>query len=570
MRGSKHWIVGTCALAVALAFAWAPKSVAEEAEEEECLCCYEPEAGAIAALARYEEPVEGNPSAGGDLGYVDFNVSGDEAIQEDFDRALGLLHHMMYQQARTVFEDIAERDPECAMAHWGVATTLFQPLWPGRPSAEDLQRGWEEINKARELVESEREARLIEATAAFFAEPETADFWTRIARWAEGMENAYEAHPDCVDTAALYGLSRVTVAQVVQNRGPLLDDAENVLRNIFEQHPAHPGAIHYSIHATDVDGREENALDMVEAYSEIAPYVPHALHMPSHIYVRLGDWPQVIGWNERSAEAALDYPVGDRISIHYIHALDYKLYGYLQQGNDERAAEVWDAAFTGQQHQEDFVTAFHKAIMPARLAVERREWEEAAALQPNEPEYVEWERYEWPQALTWFAKGMGFVKTDQLEEAREAEARVIELRDQARDAGEDQFATYIEVDRLILSGWLAWAEGDEDAAVTLVREAAELEPTVEKHPVTPGALLPPNEALGDLLMDLGRPEEALQAYEASNDMWPERHNTLLGAARAAEAAGDAQTAQAYYERLLANADESERAVIADAREFVEE
>ena len=567
MFGGKSTIVWMAALAVAPLFMWSLPALADE-DGEDCPCCYVPDAGDNPLLARYENPDDGDGTPGSELGYVSFEVTGDEAIREDFDRALGYLHHMMYIYARETFEDIAERDPDCAMAYWGIATSLFQPLWPGRPSEEDLQRGWDTINEARERVESDREEKLIEATAAFFREPETADFWTRIARWAEGMEDAYAAHPDCVDTAALYGLSRVTLAQVVQNRDPLLDDAENVLRDIFEQHPTHPGAIHYSIHATDVDGRAENALDMVEAYGQIAPDVPHALHMPSHIYVRLGNWPEVVAWNERSAKTALEYPAGDRISIHWIHALDYKLYAYLQQGEDEKARAVVDEAFsTEQRHQEDFVTAFHKAIMPARLAVEQRDGEAAAELQPNHPDYVEWERYEWPQAITWFAKGMGYVKTDRLEQAREAEAQIIALRDAAQAAGEVQFATYIEVDRLILSGWLAWAEGDTEEAVALVREAAELEPTVEKHPVTPGALLPPNEALGDLLMELDRPDEALEAYEASDAIWPERHNTLLGAARAAEAAGEEEIAREYYERLLANTGESERAVVGEARAF---
>ena len=569
MLNGNRCIKWIAVLALAPVIAWSPAALADD-EGEDCPCCYVPDAGDNPLLARYENPDSGDAARGSELGYVSFEVTGDEAVREDFDRALGFLHHMMYMQARSVFEDIAERDPDCAMAYWGIATSLFQPLWPGRPSQDDLKRGWEAINEARERVKSDREEKLIEATAAFFREPETADFWTRIARWAEGMEAAFEAHPDCVDTAALYGLSRVTLAQVVQNRDPLLDDAETVLREIYEQHPTHPGAIHYSIHATDVDGRADNALDMVEAYGEIAPDVPHALHMPSHIYVRLGNWPEVISWNEHSAETALRYPAGDRISIHWIHALDYKLYGYLQRGEDEQARDVVDKAFsTDQRHQEDFVTAFHKAIMPARMAVERRKWEDAAGLEPRRPDYLPWDNYEWPEAITWFARGMGGLHTDDLDLAREAEARIIALRDEARAAGEDQFATYIEVDRLILSGWLAWKDGDADEAVALVREAAELEPTVEKHPVTPGALLPPNEALGDLLMELDRPEEALEAYKASNAIWPERYNTLLGAAQAAEAAGDEQTAQAYYERLLANAEDSDRGVLREARASAE-
>lgn len=552
-------------LVVTAMLAWNTPAQAEDTPKD-CPCCYVPDAKGHPLLARYEKP-ENNPAEhGSEFGDVSFDVTGDEAVREDFDHALALLHHMMYVGSRNRFKDIAERDPDCAMAHWGIATSLFQPLWPGRPSREHLALGWETIQKARELAESDREKNLIEATTAFFREPETADYWTRIARWAEGMEAAREAHPDCVDTAALYGLSRVALAQVVRNRDPLLDEAETVLREIFEQYPTHPGAIHYSIHATDVDGRAENALDMVEAYGKIAPDVPHALHMPSHIYVRLGNWPEVIRWNDVSAEAALRHPAGDRISLHYIHAMDYKLYGYLQQGEDDNALAVVETTFTTEQrHQEDFVTAFHKAIMPARIAVELRNWEEAAALEPRQPEYLPWDNYAWPEAITWFARGMGALHTGDRAQAREAEVRITALRDQCRDAGEDAFATYIEVDRLILSGWIAHKNGQADEAVGLLRKAAELEPTVQKHPVTPGALLPPNEALGDLLLELGRPEDALATYKASDDTWPERFNTLLGATRAANASGDAQATQAFFERLLANAGKSERDVLDDVR-----
>ncbi len=569
MLDRSQWSRWIAVLAAVPLFAWMPDAVGGNDGIKDCPCCYVPDAGDNPLLARYEKP--DSDAAGRDrtFGYVNFGVAGDASVREAFNRALGLLHHMMYAQARNAFESIVERDPDCAMAYWGIATSLFQPLWPGRPSREDLQRGWATINQARERVVSDREAKLIEATGAFFREPETADFWTRIARWAEGMEAAYAAHPDCVDTAALYGLSRVTLAQVVRNRDPLLDDAEAVLRGIFEQHPTHPGAIHYSIHATDVDGRAEHALDMVKAYGKIAPDVPHALHMPSHIYVRLGKWPEVIDWNAQSAVAALRHPAGDRISLHYIHALDYKLYGYLQQGNDKSAQAVIDGAFAKEQrYQEDFVTAFHKAIMPARIALERRDWEAAANLAARQPAYLPWDNYAWPEAISWFARGMGALRTGDADLARTAEAQIIALRDQCREAGEDAFATYIEIDRLILSGWLAHADGDADTSVALLRKATALEPTVEKHPVSPGALLPPNEALGDLLMELDRPEEALIAYKASDDMWPERYNTLLGAAQAAAAAGDAPVAQAYYERLLANAGGSERSTLKAAKPSV--
>jgi tetratricopeptide (TPR) repeat protein len=335
------------------------------------------------------------------LGTVDFGVSCAEATRSAFDRGLGFMHHMMYEQARSAFEQIAATDPECAMAYWGIATTRFQPLWATRPSVEELERGWNEIQKAKELEPgSERERNLIAATEAFFREPEAGGWWPRIERWADGMETAYRANPDDSDTAALYALSRVALSPVAEERAPLHDEAETVLRDIYEQEPTHPGAIHYSIHATDVDGRGDRALDMVESYGEIAPQVPHALHMPTHIYVRLGDWPEVIDWNRRSADAALEYPVGDAVAFHFAHAADYMLYAHLQRGEDDRALAVLEETLAKEKYQGSFASAFHLAAMPARYAVERRQWDEAAAIEPRSPEYLPWDDALWAEGMS--------------------------------------------------------------------------------------------------------------------------------------------------------------------------
>jgi tetratricopeptide (TPR) repeat protein len=508
-------------------------------------------------------------TAGEDIGVVDFRVSCDEAVRADFNRALGLMHHMMYVQARSAFEAVTEADPDCAMAYWGIATTLFQPLWGTRPSEPDLERGRALIAKARALEPATgREVALVEATAGFFDDPQ-ARFWARIDGWVDGMAAAYRAHPDDLDIAALYALSRLTRAQVAEDRHSLHDEAETVLRAVWEREPRHPGAIHYSIHATDAEGRAENALDLVEAYARIAPEVPHALHMPSHIYVRLGEWPEVIEWNRRSAEAALGHPVNGAVSHHYVHAVDYLVYAHLQRGEDHEARAVLEEALGKHPHQASFVSAFHHAAMPARQAVERRDWAQAAALEPRSPDYLPWDASPWAEGLSWLARGLGGLHTGDREGAREAEQRLAALRDEAKAEGDDRIATYIEVDRRILAGWMARAEGEDDRAVELVRSAGQLEGTVEKHPVTPGALLPPYEALGDLLLDLGRPVEALEAYQTSDRIWPGRFNTLLGAARAAYETGDEAVAGGHYRALLDIAGDSSREALREARSFVD-
>jgi len=486
-----------------------------------------------------------------DLGVVRFAVSCDARVQPGFDRGVALLHHMMYEDARRAFEAVAEEDPGCAMAHWGIAATLFQPLWPTRPTPAELALGWEETQRARALGPgSDRERALLASAEAFFREPETAEWWTRIERWAAAMEEAYRGHPDDTETAAFYALSQLAIGQIAEDRLAHNERAAEILLAIHESEPTHPGAIHYTIHANDVDARADESLDIVRGYSGIAPSVPHALHMPTHIFVRLGEWPGVIEWNRRSADAALEVDAGDGISGHYPHATDYLLYAHLQRGDDEQARAVLAETLERERFQDIFTSAFHLAAMPARFAVERRAWAEAAAIEPRAPASLSWDRYTWPEAISWFARGVGAARSGDLAAARDAEARMTALRDRASDTGERDFATYIEVDRLVLSGWMAHAEGDAETAIERMRAATELEATVQKHPVSPGALLPPYEALGDLLLELERPAEALAAYESSLETWPGRYNTLLGAARAAAAVPAAAKARAYYAKLL--------------------
>ena len=469
------------------------------------------------------------------LGAVSFQPQCGDAAARTFDRGLALKHHMMYQEARGLFRAMSDEHPDCAMGHWGLSATYFQPLWPERPDAEALQAGREAIERAQDIgPQDPREEALIQAVAAFFDDADDPGYRDRIDRWSEGMATAHEAHPDDPDIGALYGLSRLALAMAAEGdqRDALHDEAEKVLRAVWTREPTHPGAIHYSIHATDVDGRAENALDMVQAYAEIAPSVPHALHMPSHIYVRLGEWDEVIEWNRRSANAAKNHDVNGATSFHYIHALDYLVYGHLQKGDIDKAQDVWQEARSTDRHQSGFASAYHAAAMPARLAVEARDWSTARDLSVKTPDYLPWENTFWPLGLSWYARGLGAIHTQDRELAEQAERRLAELRDAAHADGEDRFATYIEVDRKILEGWIRQDHGETEEAIALMESAAELESTVEKDPVTPGALYPPYEALGDLLMTLERPQEALDAYQAGDNIWPERRNTLVGIQRA--------------------------------------
>lgn len=484
------------------------------------------------------------------IGTVDFGVSCDPAVSDDFDYAVGLLHHMMYVEAREAFERITAEDTDCAMAYWGMAMTFFQPLWPTRPSPEDLARGQHLVKQAQELgARTERERALLAATSAFFDEP-GGGWWSRIKRWAEGMERAYRAHPNDLDTSAFYALSVLARGQTAEDRGAYNAQAAKILLEIYEQVPSHPGAIHYTIHANDIEGRAKESLDVVRSYGAIAPNVPHALHMPTHIFVRLGEWPEVIEWNRKSADAALARPAGEAVSHHYPHAADYLIYAYLQRGEDGKAKSVLEDAIEKEPYQKSFMSAFHLAAMPARYAVERRAWRDAASLEPRRPDSLPWDQYPWAEGLSWFARGLGSTEVGELDAAHRAERRLTALRDRANASGERDLARYIEIDRLVLAGRISHAENRSEDAIDQLRAAAELESKVEKHPVTPGALLPPSEALGDLLLELDRPEEALRAYEASLKIWPGRYNAILGAALAAEKVANKTAARRYYAKLV--------------------
>lgn len=494
---------------------------------------------------------------GSSIGKVDFKVSCDESVQEDFNYALGLMHNMMYVSSREAFEKIIETDPECAMGYWGVATTLFQPFWLTRPTDEDLQQGRNTINEAKKRVESKREELLINSTAEFFREPATAAYRTRIDRWAGAMETAYRDYPEDLDIAALYSLSRLSLAKFAGDQNHLYDEAEEILRKIYEQVSTHPGAVHYTIHATDVKGRAGNALDIVKTYGEIAPEVPHPLHMPTHIYVRLGNWPEVINWNLRSAAAALNYPAGEATSHHYLHAIDYLVYAYLQLGDDEKAEAAYREALTKDPHQGTFLSTFHLAAIPARLAVEQRDWERAVSLEPRTPEYLPWDAAHMAEGLTWFARGLGALHSGDIEAAQKAEQKLKGLRDSAIEQGEQSMAHSIEIDRLVLAGWIAHALGADEQAVDLMRSAAVLEKSQAQRGVTPGSLQPTYEALGDLLMVLNRPAKALEAYQASDELWPGRLNTLMGASLAAKMIGNDRMARTHFIQLLKNATSAE-------------
>jgi tetratricopeptide (TPR) repeat protein len=514
-----------------------------------------------------------DPHAGHALGKVDFPVSCSAAARTQFNHAMALLHHMTYPQAQLEFEQVAATDPHCALAHWGIAMTLFQPLWPTRPNAAALQRGWDEVGKAVALQAPTQRERLFIATAdAFFREPSSTDYWLRIRRWEAATRQLHAAFPDDPEATVFHALALLATAPSDRISRDNADEAAALLMRVYERNPDHPGAMHYLVHANDVPGRERESLDITHRYEAAAPRNPHALHMPTHIYTRLGDWPAVIHGNLQAADAALEQPAGDQgqyVWDEFAHAIEYMVYAYLQQGADEQALAQIQRLRTTANIEPTFKTAFHIASTQARYALERRQWNEAVQLMPREPATLDWNRFPWPEAITQFARGLGAVHLGRSAEASAAGERLTLLEASARKSGEELFARNIAVLHLGLDGWIAQSAGRSAAAVALLQQAAELEAATPKHAVTPGPTLPAFEQLGDLLREQRQPAAALAAYKRSMDYYPRRLNSLLGAARAARAADNVAEARDFYRAVLEVAGESKReAVMQEARSFI--
>lgn len=507
------------------------------------------------------------------LGVVDFPISCIYTSQTEFNHAMKLLHHMTYPQAREAFRKIVERDSGCAMAYWGIAMTLFQPVWPTRPSAADLHLGWEVIQKAKSLSPlTPREQSLVDAAEGFFREPQSDDYWKRIHAWAEGMAACYAAFPDDHEVAAFYALALVATVPPDQISSPNNDRAAEILLGILKENPRHPGAMHYLIHANDTPGRAHESLEILHEYESIAPYNPHALHMPTHIYTRLGDWQQVVRGNIKAADAALLFPAGDQgqfIWDEFPHAIEYLIYAYLQLGADDAAAAQLTRLQETEHLEPTFKTAFHLSSTKARYVLERKAWTEAAAIIPREPGTVNWDLFPWPEAIGWFSHGLGSVHVGNFADAKASENRLAALEDIAVKAKEELFARNIRVLHLELAAWLVYKEGMNDSSVAFMMRAARLETSTPKHAVTPGGTLPAYELLGDLLLEQGKPLEACDAYERSLELYPFRFNSLLGAARSARATDSLQTATKFYRQLInGSSSDSKRNGLQEARDFL--
>jgi tetratricopeptide (TPR) repeat protein len=520
------------------------------------------------------EPAEGELYHG-NLGTVDLPVSCNDSAAQQMETGLALMHHMMYNDAELAFIAAAEADPDCAMAWWGQAMSLIHPLWAEPPTDEEVARGRALVAQARATGEpTEREVAYIEAVGAYFdVEADLGNEMPRKEAWAEAWHGLHDSYPDDPEAALFYSLAHLSTGMFDKTFERQLE-AGAIAEAVLQQIPDHPGGHHYVIHAFDYPPLAERALPVARNYGKIAPEVPHALHMPTHIFTRLGLWDESIDWNSRSAEAAWHTSNPAVGLLHHLHALDYLAYAYLQEARDEAALEVLEAmqALEGEPLSH-VASAYPLAAIPARLSIERQRWEDAAALVARQPEEFDWDSYPQLEAMTHFARALGAARGGDPETAREALADLQPLYDTIMQTPAAAYwGSLVAFQLKAGEAWVLWAEGDSEAAIAAMREAAAMETATEKHPVTPGEIVPVAELLGDMLLETGNFEQALTAYEAALDRSQGRFNSLYGAGKAAEMAGDNDTAAYYYDQLVevaAKAD-TERPRLVHAKQFLAE
>lgn len=474
------------------------------------------------------------------LGIVSFKVSCDASVQDEFTRGVALLHSFWYTEAEKAFLDVAKRDPQCGMAWWGAAMTNYHQVWPSPYSPPELARGIEDARKAAAVgAKTPREKAYIDAIATFYRDADKTAIVPRARAYEERMLRLTTDYPDDDEAQIFYGLSLVShgLSLPADKTYAYQKKAAEILNRLLTTHPDHPGIAHYLIHSFDYPALAPLALNAAYAYAKIAPSSPHALHMPSHIFVRLGMWRETIDSNIASAKAS-------REPRDQLHAYDYLAYAYLQRGDDEQVKKlVDDIAALDHLDPDNFQGHYAIAAVPARFAIERHRWSDAVALEVKPG--LSWRRFEYSEALTVFARAIGNARKGDAEAARKDLETLKALRQQLVDDKNAYWASQVEVQTLAAEGLIARAAGHNDEALKLLTSAADLEDSMDKSPVTPGPIVPARELLGDLLLELDRPQQALDAYERSLKDSPNRLNGLSGAARAAQLVRDTDRARAY-------------------------
>jgi tetratricopeptide (TPR) repeat protein len=512
------------------------------------------------------------------LGHLAFQSTCTPAAHALLERGLTWLHSFEYREAVRTFSDAAAADPGCGIASRGVAMSYYHPLWDP-PTAADLEKGTAALEKARETgARSQREKDFIAALGAFYRDADRVDHKTRVLAYNKAMAELHRRYPADNEVAVFYALSLIAAGTLDSDPSFAREkEAGAILNGVLRQEPDHPGVAHYLIHSFDYPPLAQLALAAARRYADIAPDSAHAQHMPSHIFTRLGLWDESIASNTKSAAAAAAYAKAQGMAGAWdqqLHAMDYLAYAFLQTGRNSEAQQVLRKLETiAHADPPTRTVAYAVTAIPARILLERRQWREAASLTlpPNLATLPALGSRSWADAHIHFARAVGAARSGDLPAARDEVAKLTQLEQSLTvPPGEYDWRTQVSIERRIASAWLAFQEHRATEALMLMRGAADLDDSAEKSPVTPGPILPAREQLGELLLELGRPAEALKEYEASLKRAPRRLAGLYGAARAARLAGDDDTARRHFAELLETTKDGERtrAEVKEAQAFV--
>src|SRR5438874_79248 len=508
----------------------------------------------------------------GDLraaGSVDFKVSCAPEVRSEFIRGVALLHSFFYEEAGRIFTEVAAKDPTCAMAQWGIAMTWWHPIWTP-PTPDEMSAGKAAIEKAMGTTAgTERERGFIQALNVYYDSSDSPNAGAvgqschgpvgardRVVAYEKAMRQLSEKYPDDFEAQTFYAFAILAVGYATPTDTTLAKQlqAAALLEKLWKKNPNHPGVTHYLIHSYDYPALAERGLPAARSYGSIAPWVPHALHMPSHIFTRLGMWEESITANRSSAEASRAYAAmrhRDATEAEELHALDYMAYSYLQEAQDTEAKKIVDVAAKVRKTNPEleFIAAYALAAIPTRYAFERNDWAAAATLPI--PDLPHWSTFPFLEALIEYGHALGYAHTGDLDGARKAISRMQQLHDATKDPKFDYFKRHLDLQMQAASAWVTAAEGNKSEAIEMLRRAADAEDVLGKHPVSPGAFVPIREQLGNLLLQIGQPKQAQAEFEAALKIYPGRFKGLYGAAQAAELTGDNEKASRYYTKLAA-------------------
>lgn len=531
----------------------------------------------VAAAARpaYAQGDHAGHASDAKFGAVHFEISCSAAAQQEFDRGIAMLHSFFYPETEKAFRAIADREPSCAMAHWGVAISQRpNPLTAPFPP-DLLSKGWDAVQKARAATQATaREREWIEALALFFQDYDRVSQDMRTSRYEAAMSRLRQRYPDDSEAQVFYALALLEAVDLSDKKYSKQLEAAGILERVQQSQPQHPGVVHYIIHSYDYAPIAAKGLPAARRYAALAPSAPHALHMPSHIFSTLGMWTGAIDSNlaadaANKAYAASTNPAAAKapatITGRY-HALDFLTNAYLQLAQDTRAKAILDERNSLETIVSTTTFTAHTAFaaIPVRYAIERAAWKEAAALPPMKTPFKQ------AEAIIWFGRALGAARSGDAASSRQAQAELSRLRQELAAAGDPYWAEQVGIQEAAASAWIAFAGGNASQAIGLMQNAADREDRSEKHVGMENRLSPMRELLGELLLAAGKPKEAVEQFDRSLKTIPNRFRSLAGAGDAAAAAGNRRLAVSYYEKLLAltaNGD-TERPALAAARKYV--